>query len=342
MIEQYTWPVVSAYMRHVQSAAAAKSRQALVDKLPAGLQKFTDYIETADGASVPIYLQVERRLEIAGAHQAGLWAATRSPIASGLPSIATFDFTGTAAVLASNLNANRAVVTAALIYCLRLLIDEEIPLNDGVLEPVDLILPECFLNPTAGEDAHCSPPVAGGNVETSQRIVDVILGAMGVAAASQGTMNNFLIGDERFGYYETICGGSGATPRAGGADAVQVHMTNTRITDPEILERRYPMRLWEFSIRRGSGGRGKHRGGDGAVRELEFLNPLTLAILSSRRGPHPPYGLAGGEPGAVGRNVWMASDGTRRELPGICTLDVQPGDRLRIETPGGGAWGRSD
>jgi 5-oxoprolinase (ATP-hydrolysing) len=232
-------------------------------------------------------------------------------------------------------------VTAAVIYCLRLLIDEEIPLNEGILDPVEVILPKCLLNPCAGPDARRSPPIAGGNVETSQRIVDVILGAMGAAAASQGTMNNLILGDASFGYYETICGGSGATPRAAGADAVQVHMTNTRITDPEILERRYPLRLWEFSIRRGSGGHGRCRGGDGAVREIEFCKSLSVAILSSRRGPHRPYGLGGGEPGALGRNLLASSAGDLTTLPGICTFTVQRGDRLRIETPGGGGVGEA-
>src|SRR6266446_143735 len=145
--------------------------------------------------------------------------------------------------------------------------------------------------------------MAGGNVETSQRVVDVLLGALGLGAASQGTMNNLLFGDSTFGYYETICGGAGATPYSDGADAVHTHMTNTRLTDPEVLERRYPVRVREFSIRRGSGGAGRTRGGNGVVRKLEFLSPLKVSILSQRRGPYPPYGLAGGSPGAIGRNT---------------------------------------
>ena len=187
-------------------------------------------------------------------------------------------------------------------YVLRLLVDEDIPLNHGVLRPVEIVLPECLLNPRPGATPETTPAVAGGNVETSQRVVDVLLGALGLAGASQGTMNNLLFGDATFGYYETICGGSGATADGPGAGAVQVHMTNTRLTDPEVLERRYPVRVREFSIRRGSGGAGRHRGGDGAVRELEFLRPLTVSLLTQRRGPHPPYGVAGGEPGALGRN----------------------------------------
>jgi 5-oxoprolinase (ATP-hydrolysing) len=182
--------------------------------------------------------------------------------------------------------------------------------------------------------------VAGGNVETSQRVVDVLLGALGIAAASQGTMNNVVFGDESFGYYETICGGSGATADGPGASAVQVHMTNTRLTDPEILERRYPVRVREFSIRRGSGGAGANRGGDGTVRRLEFLRPLTLSLLTQRRGPHPPYGTSGGQPGASGRNRLVRADGTVADLPGIVQMDVSQGDLLVIETPGGGGFGR--
>ena len=216
---------------------------------------------------------------------------------------ATIDFTGTGPVVAGNLNANRAIVTAAVIYTMRVLVDEDIPLNHGVLRPIEIVLPTCLLNPEPGPTPETTPAVAGGNVETSQRVVDVLLGALGVAAASQGTMNNVVFGDETFGYYETICGGSGATADGPGASAVQVHMTNTRLTDPEILERRYPVRVREFSIRRGSGGAGRHRGGDGVVRRMEFLRPLTLSLLTQRRGPHPPYGMAGGEAGAAGRRI---------------------------------------
>jgi 5-oxoprolinase (ATP-hydrolysing) len=183
------------------------------------------------------------------------------------------------------------------------------------------------------------PAVAGGNVETSQRVVDVLLGALGVAGASQGTMNNVIFGDETFGYYETICGGSGATADGPGASAVQVHMTNTRLTDPELLERRYPVRVHEFSIRRGSGGAGRQRGGDGVVRKIEFLRPLTLSLLTQRRGSRLPYGANGGEPGRTGRNLFVEKDGTQVELPGIAQREVKTGDMLVIETPGGGGFG---
>jgi 5-oxoprolinase (ATP-hydrolysing) len=181
--------------------------------------------------------------------------------------------------------------------------------------------------------------MVGGNVETSQRVVDVVLGALGVAAASQGTMNNTLFGDGTFGYYETICGGSGATPHRDGADAVHTHMTNTRLTDPEVIERRYPVRVREFSIRRGSGGGGSHRGGDGIVRRLEFLRELEVSLLHQRRGPYPPYGLAGGQPGAVGRNTLTRADGRVEPLSNLAQFTAHPGDILTIETPGGGGYG---
>jgi 5-oxoprolinase (ATP-hydrolysing) len=319
LVERYSQPVVAAYMEHVQDAAEQKVRQAL-SRLPAGSHAFTDYLETADGKSVPIAVRF-------AIHPQNSERA------------ATIDFTGTGPVVAGNLNANRAIVTAAVIYVLRMLVDEDIPLNHGVLRPIEIVLPECLLNPRPGMTPETTPAVAGGNVETSQRVVDVLLGALGLAGASQGTMNNLLFGDTTFGYYETICGGSGATADGPGASAVQIHMTNTRSTDPEILERRFPVRVREFLIRRGSGGAGRHRGGDGTVRKLEFLRPLTVSLISERRGPHSPYGMAGGEPGALGRNTLVRHDGSQVELPGIIQLTVEPGDVLVIETPGGGGYG---
>jgi 5-oxoprolinase (ATP-hydrolysing) len=319
MVERYSLPVVQSYMEHVQDAAERKVRAALT-KLSLGAHLFTDYLETADGESVPIAVT----LTIHGSNQ--------SPAA-------TVDFSGTGSVVAGNLNANRAIVSAAVIYVLRMLVNEDIPLNHGVLRPIEIMLPECLLNPRAGASAETTPAVAGGNVETSQRVVDVLLGALGLAGASQGTMNNVLFGDATFGYYETICGGSGATADAPGASAVQVHMTNTRSTDPEVLERRYPVRVLEFSIRRGSGGNGRHRGGDGTVRRIEFLRPLELSLLTERRGPHPPYGMAGGQPGALGRNQLIRADGSVQELPGIAQTQVEAGDALVVETPGGGGFG---
>ncbi|MDB5384646.1 MAG: acxA, partial [Planctomycetaceae bacterium] len=239
-----------------------------------------------------------------------------------------------------NLNANPAIVTSAVLYVFRLLINEDIPLNSGVLAPVKMIVPESLLNPPDHPDPAQRAAVVGGNVEVSQKVVDTLLGALGLAAASQGTMNNLTFGDGSFGYYETICGGSGATASADGADAVHTHMTNTRLTDPEVLERRYPVRLWEFSIRHGSGGPGAHHGGAGIVRKLEFLKPLKVSILSERRGPSFPFGLKGGEPGARGRNLLTPSATSDPiDLGGKVQLQVDAGDLLTIETPGGGGFG---
>jgi 5-oxoprolinase (ATP-hydrolysing) len=258
------------------------------------------------------------------------------------------DFTGTAPVLATNLNANRAIVTACVMYVLRSLLEwhnpdhshTHFPLNSGVLDPIDLLLPECLLNPPAYADPLQSAAVVGGNVETSQRVVDVLLGLFGVAAASQGTMNNLTFGNKRFGYYETICGGVGATSRGPGADAVHSHMTNTRLTDPEILEQRYPLRVRRFEIREGSGGEGQHRGGHGVSREIEFLETLSLSILSERRGSYRPYGVAGGGAGATGQNLLTkAATGEVIDLGGKASIHVQPGDIVTIHTPGGGGWG---
>lgn len=209
---------------------------------------------------------------------------------------------------------------------------------------VELIIPQSLLSPlnpseAVGKPASLLPAVAAGNVETSQRVVDVLLGALGVAAASQGTMNNFLFGDSTFGYYETICGGTGATAQGNGCDAVHSHMTNTRITDPEVLEARYPVRLCEFSIRQESGGAGEFHGGNGIVRELEFLRPLQASLISSRRAGRPPYGLNGGAPGQLGRNICLRADGTIESLGSTAQIQLQSGDRIRIESPGGGGFG---
>ena len=234
-------------------------------------------------------------------------------------------------------NATPAIVTAAVMYVLRTCSGSDLPLCDGVISNVDINIPAGLLNPPANSDPQKCAAVVAGNVETSQRIVDVLLGALGVAAASQGTMNNVLMGDETFGYYETIGGGSGATSGADGADAVHTHMTNTRITDPEVLESRLPVRLHRFAIRRGSGGAGLHRGGDGMIREFEFFKPLVVSLLTGRR-TQPPYGASGGESGQCGRNTLIRNNQTI-ELPPTATINVDRGDRLIIETPGGGGWG---
>lgn len=310
LAERTTLPLLSAYMQFIRQAAEQKMRAALA-RLPQGRHPFVDHLD--DGSPIAVCITVRG-------------------------DSATFDFTGTGAVLSSNLNANRAIVTAAVMYVLRLVIDEDLPLNEGVLAPVSIVLPECLLNPPVREHPEDCAAVVGGNVETSQRVVDVLLGALKLAAASQGTMNNLLFGDETFGYYETICGGAGATQSAPGADAVHTHMTNTRITDPEVFERRYPVRLWQFAVRRGSGGDGLHRGGDGVVREMEFLLPLSLSILSQRRGPFAPFGMDRGSPGLLGVNHLRRSSGQEELLENAAQAGVQPGDRLTLKTPGGGGW----
>jgi 5-oxoprolinase (ATP-hydrolysing) len=321
LVERYSLPVVEAYMEHIQAAAEQKMRQAL-SRLPEGRHEFIDYLD--EGYPIAVSIRIEQD----GPDRPGPFAI--------------IDFTGTGPVVPGNLNANPAIVGAAVLYVMRLLIAEEIPLNEGVLAPIRVILPQCLLNPPPGPDPEHSPAVVGGNVETSQRVVDALLGALNLAAASQGTMNNLIFGNPRFGYYETICGGAGATANRLGADAVHTHMTNTRLTDPEILERRAPVRLLEFSIRRGSGGAGRHRGGDGVVRKIEFLDELDVSILSQRRGPYPPYGLAGGQPGALGRNWLSRPDGSEEELPNQVQFLAHEGDILTIETPGGGGWGTLD
>lgn len=254
---------------------------------------------------------------------------------------ATIDFTGTSSTHAGNLNAAPAIVHSAVMYVLRLLVREPLPLNEGLLEPVSIILPGgTILNPRFVDDPARCPAVVGGNTETSQRLVDTLIKALDLAACSQGTMNNVLFGNDAFGYYETICGGAGATADHDGADAAHTHMTNTRITDVEVLEHRYPVRINRFNIRRGSGGRGTHRGGDGVIREIEFLQPVSLSVLTQHR-VQPPFGCEGGESGQVGRQRVNRADGANVELASIDGCEVNPGDRLIIETPGGGGWGAS-
>ncbi len=255
------------------------------------------------------------------------------------PQRTVIDFAGTGGVHRGNLNATPGIVRSAVLYVLRLLIERPMPLNEGLLDNVELRIPRGLLNPEFGTDPSKAPAVVGGNVETSQRLVDTLLKALGVAACSQGTMNNVLFGDQTFAYYETVCGGAGATPRSSGASAVHSHMTNTAITDPEILEHRYPVRLQRFGVRRGSGGAGRRPGGDGAVRELLFLSPLSLSVLTQHR-IEAPYGAAGGEPGARGAQEVIRSSGRRVALDSIDGIEVEAGDRLILRTPGGGGFGR--
>ncbi len=249
------------------------------------------------------------------------------------------DFAGSGAVHAGNLNATPSIVRSAVLYVLRAWVAEDLPLNEGLLEAVAIDLPRGVLNPDFPAAASACPAVVGGNVETSQRVVDVLLEALALQANSQGTMNNFLFGTADFGYYETIGGGSGAGPGWNGMSGTHVHMSNTAITDPEILERRYPVRLLEFSLRRGSGGEGAWRGGDGLVREVEFLESMTVSFLTQRRERAPRGGRLG-EDGAPGIQTLFGADGTAHPLPAVHSFEVGPGERVRIETPGGGGWGR--
>ncbi len=248
------------------------------------------------------------------------------------------DFTGSSRVHPGNLNATPAIVRSAVIYVLRLMIREPLPLNEGIMKYVKIGLPEGFLNPGFPDDPGLCPAVVGGNTETSQRIVDTLLKALNMAACSQGTMNNFVFGNQTFSYYETICGGVGAMEGFDGASAVHQHMTNTRITDPEILEFRYPVRLDFFYIRENSGGRGKWHGGNGVTRKMSFLAPLEITLLSQHRKV-APYGMHGGEVGAVGDQWIIRQDGKKEFLNGIDSAKVELGDAVVIQTPGGGGWG---
>ena len=248
---------------------------------------------------------------------------------------AVLDFTGTSGVLASNFNAPTSIVHAAALYVFRTLVEDDIPLNAGCLKPLRILVPAPSMLAPA-------PPAAvvAGNVETSQHVVDALYAALGVMANAQGTMNNFTFGDDERQYYETLCGGAGATAGAPGASAVHTHMTNSRLTDPEILERRFPVRLEAFAVRRGSGGAGSNPGGDGALRRIRFLEPMQVALLSTRRS-FAPQGICGGADALGGRGRLIEAGGAVRELSGCFSIRVQSGDVVEIETPGGGGFGQA-
>ena len=246
---------------------------------------------------------------------------------------AVIDFTGTSAQEPNNFNAPSAIVRAAVLYVFRTLVDDDIPLNDGCLEAIELKIPPNSLLAPSWPAA-----VVAGNVETSQAVANALYGALGVLAAGQGTMNNLTFGNDRYQYYETICGGAGAGPGFEGASAVHTHMTNSRLTDPEILEMRYPVLVEEFRLRAGSGGRGHWRGGDGVVRRIRFREPMTVAILANSR-LIAPFGLSGGASGQVGRTYVRRSNGDLVDLGSCGETSVQPGDSVVIETPGGGGFG---
>jgi 5-oxoprolinase (ATP-hydrolysing) len=246
---------------------------------------------------------------------------------------ATIDFTGTSPQLGTNFNAPSSVATAAVLYVFRTLVADDIPLNDGCLRPLRIVIPDGSMLAPVYPAA-----VVAGNVETSQAIVGALYAALGVQAEGAGTMNNVTFGNARHQYYETVASGSGAGEGFPGADAVQTHMTNSRLTDPEVLESRYPVLVDSFSIRTGSGGAGRWRGGDGAQRRIRFLEAMTVSTLSGHRRV-APYGLDGGAPGALGRNRVLRSDGTVVEMAGCDSVEVDAGDTLEIETPGGGGYG---
>ncbi len=303
------------YMAALADRAEGRMRSAL-GRLASGSYRAVERLD--DGSPIAVHIEV--------ASEDGVGRAT-------------IDFAGTGQVHPGNLNAPPAVVRSAILYVLRLLVAEPMPLNEGLLRPIEIRMPPgCLLDPPFPADPAESPAVVGGNVETSQRLVDALLHALGLVAGGQGTMNNTLFGNPSFGYYETVCGGAGATFDHPGASAVHTHMTNTRITDPEILEHRYPVRLHRFAIRRGSGGAGRFRGGDGAIREIEFLAPMSLSLLTQHR-VEAPYGLNGGQPGERGRQTLLRTNGERELLPSSAAREVGPGDRLILETPGGGGFG---
>ena len=308
MVEHFGLDVVHAYMRHVQDNAEEAVRR-VIDVLQDGQFRY----EMDNGGMLCVRISIDR--------------TTRS---------ATIDFTGTSDQLPNNYNAPSAVCMAAVLYVFRTLVDDDIPLNAGCLKPLNVIIPEgSMLRP------RYPAAVVAGNVETSQCVTDALYGALGVMGASQGTMNNFTFGNDMYQYYETICGGSGAGEGFDGTSCVHTHMTNTRLTDPEVLEWRFPVILESFEIRRGSGGRGKWTGGAGAIRRVRFLEAMTAAILSGHRRI-PPYGMAGGEPGQVGRNWVERADGRTLQLAGAATAALVHGDVFVIETPGGGGYGPAD
>jgi 5-oxoprolinase (ATP-hydrolysing) len=308
VVAQFGWATVSAYMRHVMDNAEESVRR-VIDRLGSGSFHYT----MDNGKPLCVSVSVDR--------------IARS---------ATVDFTGTGPQDSGNFNSPPAVTRAAVLYVFRCLVGDDIPLNDGCLKPLKLIIPPgTFLSPMPGA------AVVAGNTEVSQATCNALFGALGSLACSQATMNNFLFGDATRQYYETICGGTGGGPGFDGASAIQTHMTNTRMTDPEVLELRYPVRLEHFGIRRGSGGAGKWHGGNGAIRRMRFLEPMTVVIVSSRRNV-APFGLEGGGDGAAGRQWVERADGSVETLTGTDSAELRPGDSVTIETPGGGGYGRPD
>ena len=306
MIRHFGLDVVTAYMQHVQDNAEETVRR-VIDTLHDSSFEY----EMDIGATIKVSITVDK-----------------------IARTAKLDFTGTSEQQNNNFNAPSAICVAATLYVFRTLVDDDIPLNAGCLKPLEIVIPEgCMLNPVY------PAAVVAGNVETSQAITDALFGALGIMGAAQGTMNNFTFGNNNHQYYETICGGGGAGENYKGADGVHTNMTNTRLTDPEILEWRFPVLLESFSLRRGSGGDGKFRGGDGVIRRVKFLEKMTASILSGHR-EIPPYGMAGGQPGKIGRNYVIRNGGSKEELRGTDSTEVEENDVMVIETPGGGGYGK--
>lgn len=310
LVEEHGLGKVRNYMRLLEQYADKKMRETL-SRIPNGVYQGMEYLD--DGTALKV----------------GINIAENS---------CRINFTGTGDVHPGNMNATRAIVNGVVIYVLRLLIDENIPLNDGILKPVELIIPQGMLNPEFPDDPELCPAIVGGNVELSQRLTDTLLKPFNILACSQGTMNNVLFGNENFSYYETICGGCGAGNGFHGASAVHHHMTNTRITDPEILEYRYPVRLLRFEIRKNSGGEGKYSGGEGVEREILFLEPVSLSVLTQHR-TQKPYGLRGGLSGQMGEQYVIRANGDRLDLKSVDGADILAGDVFVIKTPGGGGFG---
>jgi 5-oxoprolinase (ATP-hydrolysing) len=305
MVEHFGLDVVQAYMKHVQDNAEEAVRRVIT-----ALKDSSYEYKLDNGAVIKVAIRVNH--------------AART---------ADIDFTGTSPQLNNNFNAPSAICMAAVLYVFRTLIDDEIPLNAGCLKPLNVIIPQgSMLNP------HYPAAVVSGNVETSSCITNALYGALGVLASAPGTMNNFTFGNDVHQYYETVSGGSGAGKGFNGTDVVQTHMTNSRLTDPEILEWRYPVRLESYEINPGSGGQGKWHGGNGGIRKIRFLEKMTASILSNNRIV-PPFGAAGGGAGKRGRNYVIRSDGKLEELGFVSSTTMQEGDVFVIETPGGGGYG---
>ena len=306
MVDKYSLETVHTYMKFVQDNAEESVRK-VIDVLQDG--EFT--VQLDNQAKIHVTITINK--------------GDRSAI---------IDFTGTSPQQDNNFNAPSAVTQSVVLYIFRTLVKDNIPLNSGCLKPLQIIIPEgCMLNPMY------PAAVVAGNVETSQNIANCLYGALGIMAASQGTMNNFTFGNQKYQYYETICGGSGAGKNYHGTDAVHTQMTNSRLTDPEVLELRFPVLLESFSIRKNSGGQGKYNGGNGVIRKVRFLETMTAGILSSSR-VNPPFGLKGGKAGEVGKNYLIRKNGTQEQLDSTATVEMQPGDIFVIETPGGGAFER--